>query len=166
MNISLICPYSPFLLSSSTFGLLFLFLRYSCLLWYIFFQYCICASQTSLFLCKTFLCHCWYEHLYQWVDGESTQRLVSMCPMNAPLSSLENSLPRTIKRQLSYNDETEERTSSRKVICLPSFPNEIRERTSSPKISQQLSILCKLEYRKLFLVLSYIGRLVFLVILQ
>ncbi|CAA3002891.1 probable RNA-dependent RNA polymerase 3 isoform X2 [Olea europaea subsp. europaea] len=91
-------------------------------------------------------------------DGESTQRLVSMCPMNAPLSSLENSLPRTIKRQLSYNDETEERTSSRKVICLPSFPNEIRERTSSPKISQQLSILCKLEYRKLFLVLSYIGR--------
>ncbi|KAL2500917.1 putative RNA-dependent RNA polymerase 5 [Forsythia ovata] len=101
---------------------------------------------------------CYNYNSPQKKDGESSQRLISMCPMNSPSSSSERAVSRTIKRHLSYNDETEERTSPHKAICLPSFPNEIRERASSLKISQQLRILSKLEYRKLFLVLSYIGR--------
>ncbi|CAA3021996.1 probable RNA-dependent RNA polymerase 3 isoform X1 [Olea europaea subsp. europaea] len=70
--------------------------------------------------------------------------------VNSPSSSREKAVPRTTKGQLLYKHEAEERTSPQKSNC--QFASEISERTRS-----LLQILNKLEFRRLFLVLSYIG---------
>ncbi|CAI9759010.1 unnamed protein product [Fraxinus pennsylvanica] len=71
--------------------------------------------------------------------------------VNSPSSNRARAVPQTTEGQLLYRDEAEERTSPQKSNR--QFASEISERTRS-----LLQILNKLEYRRLFLVLSYIGR--------
>ncbi|KAL0339032.1 UNVERIFIED_CONTAM: putative RNA-dependent RNA polymerase 5 [Sesamum angustifolium] len=70
--------------------------------------------------------------------------------------------PLQISRLLSFEDEVQETRgpiSEHQTSSAVELKNsELREMTKSNTISQQLRILSKLEYRKLFLVLSYTGR--------
>ncbi|KAL9141791.1 hypothetical protein ABFS82_14G127600 [Erythranthe guttata] len=64
---------------------------------------------------------------------------------------------KSIRSQLSFEDETQEKTSPC-VRSQLSLTGQHREIEHSATISQQLMVLSKLEYRQLFLVLSYIRR--------
>ncbi|KAL0337363.1 UNVERIFIED_CONTAM: hypothetical protein Scaly_2011400, partial [Sesamum calycinum] len=65
--------------------------------------------------------------------------------------------PSKYQGSLSFEDETPEKRSPGARYQSP-LPDELGEMTDSDTISQQLMILSKLRFRKLFLVLSYIGR--------
>ncbi|KAL8498318.1 hypothetical protein ACS0TY_021586 [Phlomoides rotata] len=73
-------------------------------------------------------------------NGENLLSPLSSFPVNNCSSNLQRKSFQNISRQLSFEDETSEQMAS------------------PTSISPQLLVLNKLEYRKLFLVLSYIGR--------
>ncbi|KAH6827519.1 hypothetical protein C2S53_007864 [Perilla frutescens var. hirtella] len=75
--------------------------------------------------------------------------------LQSPLSNVRRTGFQNIRRQLSFEDETLESRSSL-VRDVTSLSREHGEMAKSIAISPQLSILSKLEYRKLFLLLSYI----------
>ncbi|KAK6151840.1 hypothetical protein DH2020_014475 [Rehmannia glutinosa] len=87
-------------------------------------------------------------------DGENLQSPLLSFPVESPSSNLDRTGPQNISCQLSFEDETPEKRSY--VIQEKKSPSVRRQ--SPLAVSQQLMILNKLEYRKLFLVLSYIGR--------
>ncbi|KAI3447029.1 hypothetical protein Pfo_003694 [Paulownia fortunei] len=91
------------------------------------------------------------------LNGESLQSPLSSFSMNSPSSNLHRTGPQNISRKLSFEDETQEKRSP-SVRDQSSLAGELRETTESMTICEQLMILNKLEYRKLFMVLSYIGR--------
>ncbi|KAL0426980.1 UNVERIFIED_CONTAM: putative RNA-dependent RNA polymerase 3 [Sesamum latifolium] len=82
---------------------------------------------------------------------------VSSFSVDTTPSNLNNTGPQNIRCSLSFEDETLEKRSPGARRQSP-LPDELREMTDSVTISQQLMILSKLQFRKLFLVLSYIGR--------
>ncbi|GFP86733.1 probable RNA-dependent RNA polymerase 5 [Phtheirospermum japonicum] len=75
--------------------------------------------------------------------------------LQSPSSDFQKKVPQNLCCELSFDDETQEKRNSG-FRCQSSLAGKVRE-TSEPKISQQLMILSKLEFRRLFLVLSYIG---------
>ncbi|KAL3820984.1 hypothetical protein ACJIZ3_006889 [Penstemon smallii] len=88
--------------------------------------------------------------------GPSAQHQLLNSQMNSAVSTLHRSDPHNIIRQLSFEDDTEQCIGPGAQHQL-SFTDELKDKTKSMAISEQMIILSKLEYRKLFLVLSYCG---------
>lgn len=88
-------------------------------------------------------------------DGESLQSPSSSFPVKCS-SNLQRKAFKNISCQLSFEDETLEK----KNPCVRDKSSDAGEMEGPTTISPQLLVLNKLEFRKLFLVLSYIGRLV------
>lgn len=107
----------------------------------------------------------WFIWMFPlWLDAGS-QSPESNFSQNCTTSNLQRAGEQ--KRQLSLGDETQERGSPSIRPQSPFTPDvnncQHNGARKSITVSQQLSILSRLEFRKLFLVLSYIGRLVLLV---
>ncbi|KAL6585923.1 hypothetical protein OROMI_002567 [Orobanche minor] len=91
------------------------------------------------------------------LNGETLQSSLPSFSVDSPSQNSHRTGHQYISRQLSFEDETQQKRSPR-VGHQSSPTDEFRETIGSTTISQQLMILNKLEYRRLFLVLSYIGR--------
>ncbi|KAL7134831.1 hypothetical protein ABFS83_11G051600 [Erythranthe nasuta] len=87
-------------------------------------------------------------------NGENLESPLSRLSMNSITSNLHSTSPQSVGCRLSFEDETQENRSPNGAASQPSAP-EVKEPIT---ITQQLITLNKLEYRKLFLVMSYIGR--------
>ncbi|KAL0315687.1 UNVERIFIED_CONTAM: putative RNA-dependent RNA polymerase 3 [Sesamum radiatum] len=92
-----------------------------------------------------------------WSDCERVRSPVSSLSVDSIPSNLNRTGPQNIRCNLSFEDETPGKRSPGARYQSP-LPDELGEMTDSDTISQQLMILSKLRFRKLFLVLSYIGR--------
>ncbi|KAK4391717.1 putative RNA-dependent RNA polymerase 3 [Sesamum angolense] len=90
-------------------------------------------------------------------DCERVRSPISSLSVDSIPSNLNRTGPQNIRCNLSFEDETLEKRSPGARYQSP-LPDELGEMTDSDTISQQLMILSKLRFRKLFLVLSYIGR--------
>ncbi|KAL3625439.1 hypothetical protein CASFOL_030893 [Castilleja foliolosa] len=86
-------------------------------------------------------------------NGESLQTPLSNLSMDSPSPNKRRTGLQSISCQLSFEDEVQENRSSG-VRRQSSVTSEFRETATS----EQLKILSKLEFRRLFMVLSYIGR--------
>ncbi|CAA0840415.1 Probable RNA-dependent RNA polymerase 5 [Striga hermonthica] len=101
----------------------------------------------------------------QKLDGDTLEDSVSSLSMDSPSSSHYRTAHRNISCQPSFEDVSRGKMNSETQGKMSFSPNtqspfacEFRETTWSGAISQQLTILDKLEFRKLFLLLSYIGK--------
>ncbi|GFP86730.1 probable RNA-dependent RNA polymerase 5 [Phtheirospermum japonicum] len=89
--------------------------------------------------------------------GESLQSPLSSFSVDSPSPNLCRTGSQSISRQLSFEDEAQENRSYG-VRRQASVTSEFRETAESTATSEQLMILSKLEFRRLFMVLSYIGK--------
>ncbi|KAL3625438.1 hypothetical protein CASFOL_030892 [Castilleja foliolosa] len=76
--------------------------------------------------------------------------------LQSPSSNFQRRVPQNLRRELSFDDETREMMDPGSA-SRSSLAGGVRETAESKAMSQQLMILSKLEFRRLFLVLSYIG---------
>ncbi|KAL2229016.1 UNVERIFIED_CONTAM: putative RNA-dependent RNA polymerase 3, partial [Sesamum indicum] len=98
-----------------------------------------------------------YSISFAGQDYERLRSPVSSFSVDSIPSNLNKTGPQNIRCNLSFENETLEK-SCPGARCQSPLPDELREMTDSVTISQQLMILSQLQFRKLFLVLSYIGR--------
>ncbi|XP_051113989.1 probable RNA-dependent RNA polymerase 5 [Andrographis paniculata] len=93
----------------------------------------------------------------QNLNGESLRSPKSGGSAPSRLSGLDGQIPQSVSRQLSYGDESQEKRRA-DVSSQSSQNGKVRSTTEPMKNSRQLMVLSELEFRKLFMVLSYIGR--------